>query len=169
MIGSTPNRMNDEHTIRLGIGIGDLQFGASRAEAHAYLGEAEEIIFTEGEEDDDETSIHWLYPTRDFWITFEAVDGHDYRFESIETSSPDARHGDVKPIGISRADALLWLEGSNLGEVTGEFWDLEDGDGFFGRLSPANESLIVWLENGVVTELQWWPRFDASDEKIWPS
>ena len=63
---------NDRSTIRFGYGIGDLCFGSTMDECLAYLGEPDDEIREDFEE---EEFITWYYGNGDLILSFEASEG----------------------------------------------------------------------------------------------
>lgn len=70
--------------IKLGMGVGQLQFGISMDDVRAILGEPEEIEKSEDEDDFEHQA--WNYLDKGYSLYFDRED--DYRLSCIETDRP---------------------------------------------------------------------------------
>ncbi|MFH1155211.1 MAG: hypothetical protein V1793_15475 [Pseudomonadota bacterium] len=64
---------NDMNTIRFGYGIGNLCFGSTMDECRAYLGDPEDEL---SEDFEDEEFVTWYYGDGDLILSFEASEGY---------------------------------------------------------------------------------------------
>jgi len=153
--------MTDRSTVRPGIGIGDLKFGASIREAEAYFG-------TTSDHDESlvggDTSIRLIW---DDGLTCWFCSDDDYRLGSIQVEHSAVIMAGHKLIGRHRDDVVLTLspffgeprmEDMSVIEVA-DYW-LADYDA---------HSLNLWFENGHLASIQWGYLLDETGNiAIWP-
>lgn len=157
--------MRDISTIRLGIGLGNLHFGASRSEAEAYLGTPDRI----NEDDDNEGVKHfmWLYDSFDGYVSFD--ENNDFRMGGIETSSPSATLHGLSLIDRTRTDVVDLLEPVALGTPEIEVSDLKaEGDGRIVLVNYDDKGLFLWFEDDALEAISWSVLFDENDNILWP-
>jgi hypothetical protein len=156
--------MNDIVTIRLGVGIGDLRFGATQEQTKSYLGEPEQIS-TDDEAGDQ--SIAWYYWSRGLSVHFDEDD--DFRLGTIETSSGKSSLNGMYLINQPIRHVTKSLVCMELGEPEKDVSGLEDeNDERACRLSYDSYGLNLWFEDDLLTEIQWGPLIDENDEVVWP-
>jgi hypothetical protein len=152
--------------IQLGIGVDSLKFGMTKEDVLKLLGEPDDkelYSYDEDEdsEDEDLTEV-WHYDTHEFSLSFDEAD--NWRLVMIAASDEKYTLEGKTIIGLDENAATKLLNDLKLGTV--ETDELED-DG--GRVLKIEEkSLNVWLDNGIVSELQWGPFWDENDEPIFP-
>ena len=155
--------MNDVTTIKLGIGLGNLRFGLTRDEVEAYLGQPDRI------KSDPEPGAYtmWFYDSIGVYIPFD--DDDDLRFGSIETSSPSATLNGFTLIGKTKDEVMSFIESNISGSYEEERGDLEDdGDSRGCELSFSSQSLTLWFEDDILTEIQWAYLTDDNGQVVWP-
>jgi len=156
--------MNAITTIKLGIGLGDLPFGATRDAVTAYLGHPDG---TESHGDPGNAKIMWYYSSIAGYVSFDEDDG--FRLGTIETASQSASLNGQCLIGLPKQEVLEFLTGLPLGEPEEQVNDLEDdGDSRSCLLSFSSQSLNLWFEDDVLTEIQWGYLIDENGQVIWP-
>lgn len=153
--------MPDRSTVRPGVGIGDLKFGASIDGAEAYFGQAE---------DRDESKLGEDISIRLLWgdelaCWFDSSD--DFRLGSILVEHSDAILAGHKLISRQREDVLSRLR-PIFGEPEFEDMSVVERPDFWLANYDA-QSLNLWFENGRLESIQWGYLFDAAgDNVIWP-
>ena len=153
--------MADNSTVRPGVGIGDLKFGASIAEVEAYFGPTEDR--NESKLGDD-TTIRLLWGD-DLACWFDSDD--NFRLGSIQVEHADAVLAGHKLVGGLRDDVV-----SVLSPIFGdaEFEDMsviERPDYWLADFD--SHGLNLWFENGRLTSIQWRYLFDETgNNAIWP-
>lgn len=152
--------------IILGKGVMDLIFGMTRDEVKTILGEPDEIETYDEEDDDSGLSEAWHYDEYELSATFDEVD--DWRLTSLAVSSPDYLFEGVNLIGLSSEEVIQQIEIMNIGEVSLE--EISNDDITDQQVATIVEvSLNLWLEDGLLTEIQWGPFWDEEEEEyIWP-
>jgi hypothetical protein len=152
--------------IQLGIGVDSLKFGMTKEDVLKLLGEPDDkelYSYDEDEdsEDEDLTEV-WHYDTQEFSLSFDEAD--NWRLVMIAASDEKYTLEGKTIIGLDETAATKLLNDLKLGTV--ETDELED-DG--GRVLKIEEkSLNVWMDNGIVSELQWGPFWDDNEEPIFP-
>jgi hypothetical protein len=159
--------MPNMNNIELGKGVDSLKFGMTKEEVLKLLGEPDDKELysydedEESEEDDDLTEV-WHYDTHEYSLSFDEAD--NWRLVMIAASDEKYTLEGKLIIGLDESSAIKLLNDLKLGTV--ETDELED-DG--GRVLKVEEkSLNVWMDNGIVSELQWGPFWDENDEPIFP-
>lgn len=154
--------MADKSTVRPGIGIGDLKFGASIGEAEAYFGSAD----TREQSKLGNDSTLRLTWGDDVTCWFDSDDG--FRLGSILVEHTNALLSGHKLIGRPR-DEIIPLLSPSFGEP--EFEDMsvmELPDNWLATYDA--HSLNLWFEYGRLSSIQWGYLFDDSgDNAIWPT
>ena len=139
--------MNDVTTIKPGIGLGDLRFGSTRDEVEVYLGKPDRL---ESELEPGACPM-WYYDSIGVSISF---DDDDLRLNIIETSSPSATLNGHTLIGKTKDEVMSFIESNISGSHEEERYDL-DGDSRGCELYFSSQSLHLWLEDDILTEIQW--------------
>ncbi len=144
----------DHTTIRPGIGLGDLKFGASCEEVRAYLGEP---VVDEGEPVD---WLNWDYPDIGVSVSF----GREYAFRliSISTTNEDSSLFGHRLIGLRSEDALRAVEG----EALGAWLRVEDALGWEAEFDDA--SLEFRFDDDRLWLISWRVLIDENDIVHWP-
>ena len=157
--------MNDIFTIKLGIGLGDLRFGATRGEVQAYLGQPDK---TESEGDPGKVQTTWHYDSIKGYVSFDEDD--NFRLGTMESASRSMELNGQCLIGQSKCEVLDALTGMSLGEFREELNDLEKAeDKRDCLLYFDSQSLSLWFEDNILTEIQWGYLFNESGDKVvWP-
>ncbi|MGA7616200.1 MAG: hypothetical protein WBX15_13580 [Thermoanaerobaculia bacterium] len=149
--------MIDSITIRPGLGVGDLPFGATREETRELFGEADEILVSRS----DDSSEIWIYESAALAVRFAAEE--DFRFVSCETFSRRAHLNGERIVGLERSEAESALRRAGIEDA--EWIEEEDGR---TELRAWEDSLNVWLENDAVESIGWSVLVGPDDEILWP-
>lgn len=154
--------MADNSTIRPGVGIGDLKFGASIAEVESYFGSADDR--DESKLGDDTTIRLTWGDALSCW--FDSDD--DFRLGSIQIEHSGAVVAGHKLIGGSRDDVVSLLS-PIFGEPKNEDMSvIEHPDYWLADFDSYG--LHLWFENGRLASIQWRYLFDETgNNAIWPS
>jgi hypothetical protein len=158
--------------IKSGEGLGKVKFGMSRDSLKALIGEPDEVENysyddEEGEykEDDDDLTELWHYDDLELSVSFDKLE--DWRLINMAVSAPEYLFHGHKVIGMGRNELITLLKSLNLGELA--FEDYSSAESPNHKLISIEEAGVnFWLENEVLTEIQWGPRFNNDDSVIWP-
>ena len=152
--------MPDLTTIRPGVGVGDLRFGATRDEVRTIAGDPTELLPRE-EESGGEL---WVYESAAVALSFAAEE--NLRFVSCETFSAKAAFNGEALIGLDRdaAEAALERAGADEGVFLAD-----DNDESSGQIAVPRLGLSVWFEGGAVESVGWGVLFDDDDNVLWPT
>jgi hypothetical protein len=146
-------------TIRPGVGVGDLRFGATRDEVRAAAGEPAEILPS----DEESGSELWVYEAAAAAIGF-AVD-QNLRFVSCETYSMKATFNGETLVGLDREAAEAALERAGADEGV---FEAEDDEGI-GQIAVPRLGLTLWFAEDAVESVGWGVLFDDDDNALWPT
>lgn len=149
--------MTDLHTVKVGIGIGELLFGSSRDDVRKYLGSPDKIDIDR----DTDGMKHelWIYELIGGSVSFDEED--DFRLSIIETSSPLATLEGMCVIGLARDAVLSHLCRFGIGNMTNNEDNLE-------KITFDDVELNLWFELDILRDIQWSVLFDEYDKISWP-
>lgn len=153
--------------INLGSGLGKIKFGMTKKEVQNLAGKPDETELLPGLQEDPGDDLEvWHYDGNEFSLVFDAE--YDWRLVSISVSDPFFHIFGKALVGMRREDALKFLADHNI--ETSSFEDVSDEDSSdLQKLESDESGLIVWFEDGTVTELQIFPDVDDDGETyIWP-
>ncbi|RYD76381.1 MAG: hypothetical protein EOP53_14770 [Sphingobacteriales bacterium] len=151
--------------IKIGQGLGDIKFGISREKLKEILGEPEETEAFSLGEDGFDTTESWHYDEFEFSASFD--EEFDWKLVRIAISAPEAELNGEKIIGLTKDELLKKLEALDFCDL--DFEDLSSADSTNQELVAADEyGMTFWLDNGVVSEIQWEPLFVDEDTIRWP-
>ena len=152
--------------IIIGQGLGPVKFGMTRDQVEALLGAPDEVEENvDIDEDLDEAAEAWHYDELQMSASFDMED--DWRLGMMAISSEDATLNGKALIGLNRNQLLESLQDMGFEDLVFEDWsDEEDED---RHLVQSDASAInFWLEEGVLTEIQWGPRYLDDETVDWP-
>lgn len=152
--------MTDLFTIRPGVGVGELRFGATRDEVRALAGEPQEIVPSE----EDAGSELWVYDDAAIALGFAIEENH--RFVSCESYSMKATFNGEALVGLDREAAEAALERAGADE--GIFMAEDDEEGS-GQIAVPRLGLSLWFGENVVESVGWGVLFDDDDNVLWPT
>lgn len=158
--------MDTAHTeILPGEGLGQIRFGMSRDDLKNLLGDPDEVEtgnYDDGEGDGTES---WHYDELGASFGFDEED--DWQLVTLAVSADHYTFRDAALIHSTRENLIQELE--NIGFVDLEFEDWSTDDNPNHHLIRIDGlELNFWLDDSVLTEIQWGPFFDSDDEIIWP-
>ncbi len=133
--------MEKAQNIRIGKGLDDLPFGATKEEVCSILGEPEEK-----DEIDlgDEISEAWHYWKLGLSVNFD--EHSDFTLCSIEVASPEILLFDIPVIGMPRAMVIEFMANKAAGKPVNEA---------AGGLSYPEIGLDFWFNGNDLAEVQW--------------
>jgi hypothetical protein len=146
----------DYTTIRPGIGLGNLKFGASQEQVRAYLGEPEVI-------DDSGVPSGWLpwqYPTIGVDASFD--EEYSYRLLSLSIRNEKATLFGHRIIGLSSKSALETAAQCPLGK----YKRVEDELGWEAEFNDSN--LEFRFDGDHLWLISWRVIIDKDDVVHWP-
>ena len=140
-----------------GTGLGELEFGMSREQVKALLGEPDETDFFEEAEEDEDASESWHYDELEISVSFDECD--DWKLTTVAVSSARYTLFGKGVVGLSKPE-LISLLGEN------GIFDLEEEDWSEGEFEDSklltSEKLQVnfWMEGDFISEVQWGTPFE---------
>lgn len=147
-------------------GLGKINFGMSRDEIKSMLGEADDIddySFSGGDED---RSQSWHYDELELSMSFDEDD--DWRVITIAVSSGFYELEGKSLIGMGRDELMKELENLGFDDL-----EMEEGAGLdmpdHDLIASPSRFMNFWLQNDVLSEIQWSPEFTEGDEINWPA
>ncbi|MGL1886447.1 MAG: hypothetical protein OCD76_08025 [Reichenbachiella sp.] len=150
--------------IKPGYGLGELKFGMNRDEALSILGAPDEKEVHSYTDDDDQTE-NWHYDELELSLGFDQED--DWRLVTISITSQDYEFNKIKIIGLTN-------EQFSSQEKSLKMNDLEHED-MSTKESPAHElisseslGINFWLDEGLISEVQWGPLLIDDETIKWP-
>jgi len=151
--------------IKLGIGLGPIRFGMTKAEVKLILGDAtNEETFSYSDSDEDMTEC-WDYQELDLSLNFDEEE--NWKLTMISVTSKFYELEGVSLIGLNGEGLLAQLKKLDIGKV--EIEDFSEEDIFDNELIEIEDkSLSFWLNDDVLDEIQWTPFFIDEDTLNWP-
>ena len=151
--------------IKSGIGLGDIKFGVSREDLKGLIGEPDEVenyTLTGDEEDQTES---WHYDELELSVSFLKKDA--WKLVSLTSSSEDSIFKGIELIGLSQKQ--LKEELSNLAVKDLQFEDCSSEETpNLELVYSMQEGMNFWLEEGVVTDVEWGVKYLSEEEIDWP-
>lgn len=143
--------------VKKGVGVGAIKFGM-------YTTDIEEILGDPSEVEQDEQGEDWHYDDYEMSMSFD----EDQRLVTIAVSGEAYLIEDVALIGkdidfVQEQVGNMDLGESNLEDVS------DDLESDLSLLSFEDSSMNLWFDQGILTEIQFWPLFKDEDNIIWPS
>jgi hypothetical protein len=138
-----------------GIGIGDLIFGASRAEVEAILGIPDKI---DSYDLSGKATFAWYYPSKGISAHFDEDDS--YCLGLLAVSNPKANLNGVYYIGLTKEQLLQEAKDQKWGEV-----EVDDEQDYIIIDSLA---LTFWIEENEVASIQCSTLLNDNGKNIWP-
>jgi hypothetical protein len=152
------SKLMDMKNINKGVGLGSLKFGTYTTDVEEELGNP-----SEAEKNEDEGE-NWHYDDYDMSMSFD----EDSRLVTIAVSDESYLLEGVSLIGKDVEFVEEQVKNMNLGEAFHE--EMSEGeDGGISVLGFEDSSMNLWFENGILTEIQFWPLFKDEDTIVWPS
>lgn len=156
---------NQLKEIKLGIGLGPVKFGMSRAEVKLILGEPSNIENFSYSDSDQDLTESWEFEDQGISLSFDEEE--KWKLTMISITSKFYELEGKSLIGLNIEDLLEQLYKFNYGDV--EVEDCSDDDIFDNKLIDIVEkSISFWLNDDVLDEIQWTPFFIDEDTIDWP-
>jgi len=151
--------------IKSGVGLGELKFGFNRETLKEMLGEPDEVEQYSLSGDQDDQTESWHYDELELALSFIKVD--DWRLVSLTTSSEESLFKGSEMIGLAKKDVKSEL--GKLGVTDLEIEDCSSAESPNLKLMfSMTEGMNFWLEEGVVTDVEWGVRYNDDEEIAWP-
>lgn len=147
--------------IELGVGIAGLKFGMTKAEVEGILGKPDDIEQELYGEDEEAMLESWHYDEKDLSVGFD--EDEDWKLITVAVSDDSYTLKGKSVIGLSLEKMIDTLNSIGIDEL-----ELEE-DEEISVIYADNKSMKVWLEDKVVTEVQWGPLFKDEDTIDWPN
>jgi hypothetical protein len=156
---------NQLKEIKLGVGLGPVKFGMTRAQVKFILGEpSNKETFSYSDSDDDLTEC-WEYQELALSLNFDEEE--DWKLTMISVTSDFYQLEGVSLVGLDGEALLDKLNKLNIGEI--EIEDFSEDEIFNNELIEIEEkSVSFWLNDDVLDEIQWTPFFIDEDTLDWP-
>ena len=143
-----------EKEIKVGIGLGNVRFGSSKAAIKKIIGEPNEIDHVDVPIDEEEIAIEqWHYDELELSLSFNDFDNE--LLDTFAVSSPEYTLNGKQLIGKSLIEINHILDELNLGECIKE--DLSDDDENTHVYSFQDANMNFWFEDDELSEIQWGP------------
>lgn len=151
--------------VKIGIGLGDIEFGCTKEKLKYLLGEpTEKDIYNASGEEDGYMTESWHYDEQEFSVSFDEED--NWKLTTISSSSEVTLFKGKSLIGKSMDEVLELLADEDLGE--NELEDLSDEEVSQKLITFLASSLNLWFEDDELTEIQWGVLWSDEDTPIWP-
>ena len=149
--------------INSGEGLGRIKFGMKTDEVEELLGPADEKEnYTL---DSGESTESWHYDDLELSLSF--VVSNEKRLVSITTSSEDSILFGEEIVGMNKKELLKYLEKKKVSDV--QFEDCSSPEAPDLKLYfSMNLAMNFWLEDGIVSDVEWAVKIDDKDQVIWP-
>lgn len=151
--------------IKLGVGLGPIRFGMTKAEVKLILGKPSNAeTFSYSDSDEDLTEC-WDYQDLELSLNFDEEE--NWKLTMISVTSKFYELEGISLIGLNGEQLLAQLNKLKIGKV--EIEDFSEEDVFDNELIEIEDkSLSFWLNNDVLDEIQWTPFFIDEDTLNWP-
>jgi len=157
--------MNKFIDIKSGTGLGELKFGMNREELKSLIGEPDEVEQYSLSGDEDDQTESWHYDELELALSFIKVD--DWRLVSLTTSSEESVFKGTEMIGLSQKDLKTELKKIDVNDLEVEDCSSADTPNLKLVFSMI-EGMNFWLEEGVVTDVEWGIRYNDDEQIDWP-
>ena len=152
--------------IKAGEGLGDIKFGMTRSQVKKLLGEPSEIEKFSYSDSDEDLSESFHYDELELSAGFD--EDAEWRLVTLAVSSPDYEFMNKKLIGIDRDSLLATLEELGIKNLEYENDPSEDSPESI-LITSKDKGITFWLEDNVVSEIQWGPIYINEETIIWPN
>jgi hypothetical protein len=151
--------------IKPGEGLGQIKFGMTRDQVKKILGEPNEkenFSYTDSDEDFTES---WHYDELELSAGFD--EDVDWKLATLAISSDEYELMGKKLIGMSREELLATLADLDIKDLETEDCSSDESpDSLF--ISSEEKGITFWLEEGILTEIQWNPFYIDEETILWP-
>jgi hypothetical protein len=151
--------------IKPAIGLGDIKFGMTRDQVKKILGEPAEIEQLSYSDSDEDLTESWHYDDQDLSAGFD--EDEDWRLVTLAISSQEYDISGKKLIGLNQEQLLAALAALKINDLeTEDCSDDENPDSLL--ISSEEMGISFWLEDGMVSEIQWGPVITEEETILWP-
>lgn len=147
-------------TIEIGVGIDQIKFGMLKADVEKVLGKPDDVDKELYGENEEAMLESWHYDALDLSLGFD--EDEEWRLITIAVSDSKYSLNDKALVGLKISEIIDVLNGMGYDEI-----ELEE-DEEISVLYLDDQSMKIWLENQIVTEVQWGPLFQDEDTIAWP-
>ncbi|MGL1934652.1 MAG: hypothetical protein OCD01_06510 [Fibrobacterales bacterium] len=147
------------------VGLGDIRFGMDRDAVKAILGAPDECDIFSYNEDDTDRSEGWFWFDLEISANFDEED--DWKLVSLSADSERFLLKGQKVIGIEKAALEALLATMDITDIDCEDHSSEDEPNH-ELVATDSVGLNFWLDEGIVTEVQWGPFINDDDSIDWP-
>jgi len=151
--------------IKSGVGLGDLKFGFTRENIKDILGEPDEVEQYSLSGDDDDQTESWHYDELELALSFIKVD--EWRLVSLTTSSEESLFLGAEMIGLAQKDLKTELKKLGVNDLETEDCSSAESPNL-KLIFSMNEGINFWLEEGVLTDVEWGVKHNDEEEIDWP-
>ncbi|MBT8220626.1 MAG: hypothetical protein KJP00_12425 [Bacteroidia bacterium] len=159
--------MTQSNSILIGEGLPNIKFGMTKSQIKKILGvpdESEVYAFSEQETDVTEA---WHYDDLGLSLSFDQE--NDWLLGSIAVSDDQYQLDGLIVIGLDQESLLDKLKSLSIEEITIESHiDTDDGTEVI-LINCEEDNISFWLEDDIVSEVKWSPRWIDTDLLEWPS
>jgi len=147
-------------TIEIGVGIDQIKFGMLKADVEKVLGKPDEIDKELYGENEEAMLESWHYDELDLSLGFD--EDEDWKLITVAVSDSKYTLKNKALVGLKISEIIDVLNEMGHDEI-----ELEE-DEEISVLYLDDQSMKIWLENQIVTEVQWGPLFQDEDTIAWP-
>jgi len=147
-------------TIEIGVGIDQIKFGMLKTDVEKVLGKPDEIDKELYGENEEAMLESWHYDELDLSLGFD--EDEDWKLITVAVSDSKYTLKDKALVGLKISEIIDVLNAMGHDEI-----ELEE-DEEISVLYLDDQSMKIWLENQIVTEVQWGPLFQDEDTIAWP-
>jgi hypothetical protein len=147
------------------VGLGDIRFGMDRDAVKAIVGAPDESDVFAYNENETDRSEGWFWFELELSANFDEED--DWRLVSLSADSDEYTLGGKKVIGLEKAALEALLAEMNITDVEYEDHSSEE-EPDHELVSADSMGINFWLDEGLVTEVQWGPFINDDDTIAWP-
>ena len=152
--------------IESGEGLGGIKFGLTREEVESLMGDPEEKEVYELNDDADYKTESWHYDEYEIALSFVQFD--EWRLVSITSSFEDSLLFGKEVVGMKKKQLVKLLESNSVADIQYENCSSDDADDLLLAFS-INLGMNFWLEEGLVTDVEFGIKYDDNEAPIWPN
>lgn len=152
--------------IQAGQGLGRIKFGISREELKKILGEPDEVDRFSHSDAEDDLTESWHYDELDLSASFDQQE--DWRLTTLSVSSPEYELEGESLIGLPKKEVTDRLKKLGLTDLESEDWSSAESPNHL-LISSEEAGMNFWLDEGLLTEIQWGPLISEDDSLEWPA
>ncbi len=147
--------------IEPGAGLGAIKFGMIRQQLRMLLGEPDDKEQYEQGHFRKEKTEAWHYDEMELSLGFDEVE--DWRLVELSVTSNKYLLNGKPLIGLNRLEAIRVLNNMNIKDLV-----FESPDPNQNMIASENTGIVLWLDEGVVSEIQWGALLKDQYTVSWP-